>query len=140
MEEIEEIRKEDEKYDKGSNLSAMDLSIDARIKTEEAENSEKNKEKNEIDNTSSLNKSFDDFLNFSKKLKLIDNFENILDYGIEEEKKIRNDIYIFESRKNRSKTFKLKKINNLMAPKPKLISIDEYIKPLRLDSKKSIAK
>lgn len=138
MEEKEENLKEDEKIDKGSNLSVMDLSIDAGIGTEEVENKEKNNEKNEIDNSSSLNRSFDNFLNFTSKLNLIDNLENILDYG--EEKKTTNDLHNIENRKIRSKIFKIKKKNNLMAPKPKLISIDEYIKPLRLDSKKSIAK
>ena len=146
MDEKENNRKEDEKIDKGSNSCVMDLSIDGGNGEEEAENNAKieKKEKNEIDSTSSLNKSFDDFLNFTKKLNLIDNFENILDYGgaEEEEKKEGNinDAHIIENRKNRSKTFKIKKSNNLMAPKPQLIAIDEYIKPLKLDSSKSIVR
>ena len=104
MEEEEEPKKE-EKNDKGSNSCVMDLSIDVGNGGEEAEN----KDKNEIDNTASLNKSFDDILNFTKKLNLKDNFENILDFGPEDERTTTDDQNI-DNRKNRSKTFKIKKV------------------------------
>ena len=132
MEEEEKPKKE-EKNDKGSNSCVMDLSIDVGNGGEEVENFDKN----EKDNTTSLNKSFDDILNFTKKLNLKDNFENILDFGLEEERTTTDDQNI-DNRKNRSKTFKLKKSINKMVPKPKPIKLDEYIKPLRLNSKKSI--
>ena len=128
--EEEEIPKK-EKNEKGSNSCVIDLSIDNG--GEEVENFDKN----EKDNNASLNKSFDEILNFTKKLNLKDNFENILDFGPEEERTT-NDEQNSDNRKNRSKTFKIKKSTNKMAPKPKPIKLDEYIRPLRLESKKSI--
>ena len=128
--EEEEIPKK-EKNEKGSNSCVIDLSIDNG--GEEVENFDKN----EKDNNASLNKSFDEILNFTKKLNLKDNFENILDFGPEEERTT-TDEQNSDNRKNRSKTFKIKKSTNKMAPKPKPIKLDEYIRPLRLESKKSI--
>ena len=128
---MEEKEKVDEKEEKGSNSCVMDLSIDGG-----GEEKENNDEKEE-GNTLILNKSFDDIKNFTKKLNLKDNFENILDFRPEEERTTTDDQNI-DNRKNRSKTFKIKKSTNKMAPKPKPIKLDEYIRPLRLDSKKSI--
>lgn len=131
MEEKEEKKDSNEKLDKGSNSCVMDLSIEGG-NVEEFENIDKN----EIDNANSLNKSFDDIKNFTKKLNLKDNFENILDIEIKESPNI--DEQNIEGRKNRSKTFKIKKNSNKIKPKPEPIIIDEYIKPLRLNSNKSI--
>ena len=128
--EEEEIPKK-EKNEKGSNSCVIDLSIDNG--GEEVENFDKN----EKDNNASLNKSFDEILNFTKKLNLKDNFENILDFGPEEERTT-TDEQNSDNRKNRSKTFKIKKSTNKMTPKPKPIKLDEYIRPLRLESKNSI--
>ena len=132
MEEEEKPKKE-EKKDKDSNSCVMDLSIDVGNGGEKTEKIDKK----EIDNTASLNKSFDGTPNFNKKLNLKDNFENILDLRPEDERTTNDDQNI-DNRKNRSKTFKIKKKTNKMAPKPKPIKLDEYIRPLRLDSKKSI--
>ena len=132
MEEKKEKKNIDEKLDKGSNSCVMDLSIEGGNGEEEIENNNKN----EIDNINSLNKSFDDIINFKKKLNLKDNFENNLDIDIEEITNL--DEQNKDGRKNRSKTFKIKKPNNKFVPKPKPIIIDEYIKPLRLNSNKSI--
>ena len=133
MEEEDKPKKE-EKNDKGSNSCVIYLSIDVGNGGEKAEKIDKN----EIDNSASLNKSFDGTLNFTtQKLNLKDNFENILDFRPEEERTTTDDQNI-DNRKNRSKTFKIKKSTNKMAPKPKPIKLDEYIRPLRLDSKKSI--
>ena len=130
MEENNKKGKSEEKIDKGSNSCVMDLSIDGGNGAEETEKFEKN---DNNDNTKSLNKSFDDLLNFSKKLNLKDNFENILDITDEDIIDEQSD----NIRKTRSKTFKIEKSTNKMAPKPKPIEIDEYIKPLRLNSNKS---
>ena len=132
MEEKKEKKNTYEKLDKGSNSCVMDLSIEGGNGEEEIENNNKN----EIDNINSLNKSFDDIINFKKKLNLKDNFENILDIDIEEITNL--DEQNKDGRKNRSKTFKIKKPTNKFVPKPKPIIIDEYIKPLRLNSNKSI--
>jgi hypothetical protein len=132
MEESENQTEQEEKRDKGSNSCVMDLSIDGGNGTEEVENINKN----EIHNGTSLNKSFDDKINFRKKLNLKDNFENILDSGQDERTLI--DAQNIDILKTRSKTFKVKKSSNKMAPRPQPIIIDEYIKPLRLDSNKSI--
>ena len=133
MEESKEKGNSDEKKDKGSNSCVMDLSIEGGNGEEEFENI---KNKNEIDNSNSLNKSFDDIKNFTKKLNLKDNFENILDIDIEETTNIQEQN--LDGRKNRSKTFKITKTTNKIVPKPKPIIIDEYIKPLKLNSNKSI--
>ena len=130
MEDTNKKGKSKERVDKGSNSCVMDLSIDEGNGAEEAEKVDKN----EYDNTTSLNKSFDDLLNFSKKLNLKDNFENILDISDEDLINEQAD----NIRKTRSKTFGIKKSTNKMAPRPKPIEINEYIKPLRLNSKKSI--
>jgi hypothetical protein len=130
MEENIEKKKSGEKADKGSNSCVIDLSIEGGNGAEETEKNEKN-DNNEIDNTTSLNKSFDDFLNFTKKLNLKDNIENILDEDNLDEQN--NNI-----RAARSKTFMIMKSSNKKAPKPKPIIIDEYIKPISLNRKKSI--
>ena len=92
---MEEKEKVDEKEEKGSNSCVMDLSLDGG-----GEEKENNDEKEE-GNTLNLNKSFDDIKNFTKKLNLKDNFENILD--IDDDTDINSD----ES-KMRSKTFVIK--------------------------------
>ena len=97
MEEKKEIDEKREKEEKGSNSCVMDLSIDGG--GEEKESSDK-----EEVNTNILNKSFDDKLNFSKKLNLKDNFENILDLD-------ENGNLICEDNKTRSKTFFIKNTN-----------------------------
>ena len=131
MEDNSNKKKSREKVDKGSNSCVIDLSIEGGNGAEETEKNDKN-DKNDIDNnTTSLNKSFDDILNFTKKLNLKDNFENILD---EENIDEQNN----NMRASRSKTFIKAKSSNKMAPKPKPIIIDEYIKPLSLNRKKSI--
>jgi hypothetical protein len=130
MEENIEKKKSGEKVDKGSNSCVIDLSIEGGNGAEETEKNEKN-DNNEIDNTTSLNKSFDDFLNFTKKLNLKDNIENILDEDNLDEQ---NN----NTRATRSKTFMIMKSSNKKAPKPKPIIIDEYIKPISLNRKKSI--
>lgn len=133
MEEAEKPKKE-EKNDKGSNSYVIDLSIDVGNGGEEVVES---LDKNEKENITSLNKSFEDKLDFTKKLNLNDNFENILEIIPKDERTTTDDQNI-DNRKNRSKTFKIKKSTNKMVPRPKPIELDEYIKPLRLDSKKSI--
>jgi hypothetical protein len=132
MEENDKKSKIEEKIDKGSNSCVIDLPIDEGNGVEEIEN----KEKNEIDNSPSLNKSFDDILNFTKKLNLKDNFENILDISNEERTTI--DEQNKDVRKTRSKTFKIKKSSDNKAPRPQQLIIDEYIRPLKLNSSKSI--
>jgi len=125
MEENEDKKKKNgERSSKGSNSCVIDLPIDDENIAEEKE----------TDNIASLNKSFDDILNFTKKLTLKDNFENILDIG--EEHLIGGEEYDI-IQKTRSKTFIIK-ISNKNSPKPKPIENNEYIKPLRLNSKKSI--
>ena len=69
---MEEKEKNDEKDENGSNLCVKDLSIDA-------EKDEKDNEDNDEGGTQILNRSFDNKENFTKKLNLKDNFENILD-------------------------------------------------------------
>ena len=86
-----------EKEEKGSNSCVMDLSIEGG--GEEKENANK-----EEGNTNILNKSFDDILNFTQKLILKDNFENILDLD-------ENGIIISDENKTRSKTFFIKNTN-----------------------------
>ena len=98
MEEKDKNNEKAEKEEKGSNSCVMDLSIDEG--GEEKETNDKND-----GNTNTLNKSFDDKLNFSNKLTLKDNFENILDLDI--------DNYLNEEAKSRSKTFAVKNINNI---------------------------
>ena len=121
-----------EKSEKGSTSCVIDLSLDNENGLEEIEFNEKS----EIDNNKILlNKSFDDILNFKKKLNLKDNFENILDLG--EEDILSDNEDDNNLRKTRSKTFKEKSYNK-NSPKPKPIEIDEYIKPLRLNSHKTI--
>ena len=94
---MEEKEKVDEKEEKGSNSCVMDLPIDEG--GEEKENNDNNE-----GNTTALNKSFDDILNFTKKLNLKDNFENILDIG--DDNIIEEDL-----EKSRSKTFVVKNIS-----------------------------
>ena len=132
MEESDKKRKLEEMNDKGSNSCVIDLPIDVGNSPEENEN----KDKKEIDNSPSLNKSFDDILNFTKKLNLKDNFENILDISNEERTTV--DEQNKEIRKTRSKTFKIKKSSEKKAPKPQPLITDEYIRPLKLNSNKSI--
>ena len=81
---MEEKEKNDEKDENGSNLCVKDLSIDA-------EKDEKDNEDNDEGGTQILNRSFDNKENFTKKLNLKDNFENILDLiEFEEENKARS--------------------------------------------------
>ena len=93
---MEEKEKVDEKEEKGSNSCVMDLSLDGG---DEKANNDK-----EEGNTMILNRSFDDIKNFTKKLNLKDNFENVLDIDIDDE--INND-----ENKMRSKTFVVKNPN-----------------------------
>ena len=115
MEDNINKKKSREKVDKGSNSCVIDLSIEGGNGAEETEKNDKNDIDN--NNTTSLNKSFDDILNFTKKLNLKDNFENILD---EENIDEQNN----NTRSSRSKTFMKAKSSNKMAPKPKPIIID----------------
>ena len=85
-----------EKQEKGSNSCVMDLSIGEN--EEEKEHNDNNE-----DNTIVLNRSFDDINNFTKKLNLKDNFENILDL---EDEDFEEDVD-----KTRSKTFVVQKTN-----------------------------
>ena len=94
---MEEINKNDEKEEKGSNSCVMDLSIDG----DEKEHNNKDKDNDNEGNTNILNRSFDDVSNFTKKLNLKDNFENILDLADE-------DLCGDENEKTRSKTFVIK--------------------------------
>lgn len=122
-----------EKSEKGSNSCVIDLSLDNENGLEEIELNERYETDN---NKIPLNKSFDDIQNFKKKLNLKDNFENILDLG--EEDLLSNNEYDNNFRKTRSKTFREKNYYNKNSPIPKPIEIDEYIKPLRLNSHKTI--
>ena len=65
MEDKEQIKEKDEK---GSNSCVMDLSIEGG-----------GEEKDNLEENIILNKSFDDIKNFSSKLTLKDNYENIFD-------------------------------------------------------------
>ena len=65
MEDKEKIKEKDEK---GSNSCVMDLSIEGG-----------GEEKDNLEENIILNKSFDDIKNFSSKLTLKDNYENIFD-------------------------------------------------------------
>ncbi len=93
---MENQDKNDEKEEKGSNSCVMDLPIEG------GEEKEKN-EKEEEGNANVLNKSFDDIKNFTQKLNLKDNFENILD--------IEDDDTNSEENAIRSKTFAFKNTN-----------------------------
>ena len=92
---MENKDKNDEKEEKGSNSCVMDLSIDGG-----GEEKEKN-DKEDEGNANILNKSFDDIKNFTQKLNLKDNFENILDL----------DDDLNDDNKIRSKTFVIKNSN-----------------------------
>ena len=78
----------------------MDLSIDGDEK--DNNNKDKDKDNDNEGNTNILNRSFDDVSNFTKKLNLKDNFENILDLADED---------LCEDEKTRSKTFVIKNTN-----------------------------
>ena len=132
MESYDTKNKSKEKSEKGSNSCVIDLSLDNEIGLEEIELNEKS----EMDNNKiALNKSFDDIQNFKKKLNLKDNFENILDLG--EEGMLSDNEYDNNFGRTRSKTYKEKSYYK-NSPIPKPIEIDEYIKPLRLNSHKTI--
>ena len=132
MESFDTKNKSKEKSEKGSNSCVIDLSLDNEIGIEEIELNEKS----EMDNNKiTLNKSFDDIQNFKKKLNLKDNFENILDLG--EERMLSDNEYDNNFGRTRSKTYKEKSYYK-NSPIPKPIEIDEYIKPLRLNSHKTI--
>ena len=132
MESYDTKNKSKEKSEKGSNSCVIDLSLDNEIGLEEIELNEKS----EMDNNKiTLNKSFDDIQNFKKKLNLKDNFENILDLG--EEDLLSDNEYDNNFGRTRSKTYKEKSYYK-NSPIPKPIEIDEYIKPLRLNSHKTI--
>ena len=132
MESFDTKNKSKEKSEKGSNSCVIDLSLDNEIGIEEIELNEKS----EMDNNKiTLNKSFDDIQNFKKKLNLKDNFENILDLG--EEGMLSDNEYDNNFGRTRSKTYKEKSYYK-NSPIPKPIEIDEYIKPLRLNSHKTI--
>ena len=96
---MEEKDKNVEKEEKGSNSCVMDLSIDGDEK--EHNNKDKDNDNDNEGNTMILNKSFDDVSNFTKKLNLKDNFENILDLADE-------DLCEDDNEKTRSKTFVIK--------------------------------
>ena len=132
MESYDTKNKSKEKSEKGSNSCVIDLSLDNEIGLEEIQFNEKS----EMDNNKiALNKSFDDIQNFKKKLNLKDNFENILDLG--EEDLLSDNEYDNNFGRTRSKTYKEKSYYK-NSPIPKPIEIDEYIKPLRLNSHKTI--
>ena len=97
---MEENDKNIEKEEKGSNSCVMDLSIDG----DEKDHNNKDKDNDNEGNTMILNKSFDDVSNFTKKLNLKDNFENILDLADE-------DLCGDDNEKIRSKTFVIKNTN-----------------------------
>ena len=99
---MEEIDKNVEKEEKGSNSCVMDLSIDGDDK--DHKNKDKDNDNDNEGNTMILNKSFDDVSNFTKKLNLKDNFENILDLADE-------DLCGDDNEKTRSKTFVVKNTN-----------------------------
>ena len=65
---MEEKEKIEEKDEKGSNSCVMDLSLDGG-----------GEEKDNLEENIILNKSFDDIKNFSSKLTLKDNYENIFE-------------------------------------------------------------
>ena len=65
---MEEKEKIEEKDEKGSNSCVMDLSLEGG-----------GEEKDNLEENIILNKSFDDIKNFSSKLTLKDNYENIFD-------------------------------------------------------------
>ena len=65
---MEEKEKIEEKYEKGSNSCVMDLSLEGG-----------GEEKDNLEENIILNKSFDDIKNFSSKLTLKDNYENIFE-------------------------------------------------------------
>ena len=132
MESYDTKDKSKEKSEKGSNSCVIDLSLDNEIGLEEIELNEKSEMDN---NKTALNKSFDDIQNFKKKLNLKDNFENILDLG--EEGMLSDNEYDNNFGRTRSKTYKEKSYYK-NSPIPKPIEIDEYIKPLRLNSHKTI--
>ena len=129
MENNNTKKKTKEKSKKGNNSCVISLEKENELI-----------DKNEIENNIILiSKSFDDIQNFTHKLNLKDNFENVLDLG---EKDILSDNeYNDNIRKTRSKIFRVKSLNK-NSPRPKPIEIDEYIdeyiKPLRLNSHKSI--
>ena len=129
MENNNTKKKTKEKSKKGNNSCVISLEKENELI-----------DKNEIENNIILiSKSFDDIQNFAPKLNLKDNFENVLDLG---EKDILSDNeYNDNIRKTRSKIFRVKSLNK-NSPRPKPIEIDEYIdeyiKPLRLNSHKSI--
>ena len=125
MENNNTKKKTKEKSKKGNNSCVISLEKENELI-----------DKNEIENNIILiNKSFDDIQNFTHKLNLKDNFENVLDLG---EKDILSDNeYNDNIRKTRSKIFRVKSLNK-NSPRLKPIEIDEYIKPLRLNSHKSI--
>ena len=129
MENNNTKKKTKEKTKKGNNSCVISLEKENELI-----------DKNEIENNIILiGKSFDDIQNFAPKLNLKDNFENVLDLG---EKDILSDNeYNDNIRKTRSKIFRVKSLNK-NSPRPKPIEIDEYIdeyiKPLRLNSHKSI--
>ena len=64
---MDEKEKNNEKDEKGSNCCVMDLSIEG------------GEDKENVEGNVILNKSFDDIKNFSNKLTLKDNYENIFD-------------------------------------------------------------
>jgi hypothetical protein len=132
MENNNTKKKSKEKSQKGSNSCVLDLSLDNGNGSEENELIVKNEIENNI---ISLNKSFDDIKNFTKKLNLKDNFENVLD--LVEKEILSDNEYNNNVSKTRSKTFRVKS-QKKNSPIPKPIEIDEYIKPLRLNSHKSI--
>ena len=99
---MEENDKNIEKEEKGSNSCVMDLSIDGDDK--DHKNKDKDNDNDNEGNTMILNKSFDDVSNFTKKLNLKDNFENILDLADE-------DLCGDDNEKIRSKTFVIKNTN-----------------------------
>ena len=129
MENNNTKKKTKEKSKKGNNSCVISLEKENELI-----------DKNEIENNIILiSKSYDDIQNFAPKLNLKDNFENVLDLG---EKDILSDNeYNDNIRKTRSKIFRVKSLNK-NSPRPKPIEIDEYIdeyiKPLRLNSHKSI--
>ena len=98
---MEEIDKNVEKEEKGSNSCVMDLSIDGDEKDHNNKDKDKDKDNDNEGNTNILNRSFDDVSNFTKKLNLKDNFENILDLADE-------DLCEDDNEKTRSKTFVIK--------------------------------
>ena len=83
---MEERIKINEKYEKGSNSCVIDLSIDADVE-------DKDKDKENTEGNIMLNKSFDEIKNFSQKLTLKDNFENIFeDIFLDDEEKSKEKI------------------------------------------------